>query len=49
MFYWYSKARVRNCTSHEQSQILINNYWMKFICDKKNNQGVISRAEGQYC
>ena len=30
MFYWYSKARVRNRTSHEQNQIIVNTYWMKF-------------------
>ena len=33
MFYWYSMPRVRNRTSHEQSQIIINNYWMKFITE----------------
>ena len=46
MFYWYSKARVRNRALHEQNQIIINNYWMKFICDIRNNQGVVGRAEG---
>ena len=46
MFYWYSTARVRNRTLHEQNQIIINNYWMKFICDIRDNQGVISRAHG---
>ena len=46
MFYWYSKARVRNRTSHEQNQIIVNTYWMKFNCDIRDNQGVISRAEG---